>query len=74
MRYVSLDRNPFERYMADGELVDASGKPVMENGAPVVVKKMTLICRMATNMTARLNLKKSTLNILPEIMPVRYTR
>ncbi len=36
---VSLERNPFGRYMADGELVDATGKPVMENGAPVTVKK-----------------------------------
>ena len=36
---VSLERNPFGRYIADGELVDASGKPVLENGAPVVVKK-----------------------------------
>lgn len=36
---VSLERNPFGRYMADGELVDATGKPVIENGAPVIVKK-----------------------------------
>lgn len=36
---VSVSRNPFGRYIADGELVDVSGKPVLENGAPVAVKK-----------------------------------
>jgi cytochrome c oxidase subunit 3 len=36
---VSVTRNPFGRYIADGELVDVNGKPVMENGAPVTVKK-----------------------------------
>lgn len=36
---VSVTRNPFGRYIADGELVDVDGKPIMENGAPVAVKK-----------------------------------
>ncbi|MFN4256955.1 MAG: cytochrome c oxidase subunit 3 [Saprospiraceae bacterium] len=36
---VSVSRNPFGRYIADGELVDVNGKPVLENGAPVSVKK-----------------------------------
>lgn len=36
---VSVSRNPFGRYVADGELVDVNGKPVLENGAPVSVKK-----------------------------------
>lgn len=36
---VSVTRNPFGRYIADGELVDVNGKPVIENGAPVTVKK-----------------------------------
>lgn len=36
---VSVSRNPFGRYVADGELVDADGKPILENGAPVTVKK-----------------------------------
>ncbi|MBL7827405.1 MAG: cytochrome c oxidase subunit 3 [Saprospiraceae bacterium] len=36
---VTVDRNPFGRYVADGELVDVNGKPVIENGAPVTVKK-----------------------------------
>lgn len=37
--HVSLDRNPFGRYVEDGMLVDVQGKPVMENGAPVAIKK-----------------------------------
>ncbi|MBN8682611.1 MAG: cytochrome c oxidase subunit 3 [Chitinophagales bacterium] len=36
---VSLDRNPFGRYLYDGTLVDASGKPIVENGAAVEVKR-----------------------------------
>lgn len=36
---VSVTRNPFGRYIADGVLVDKTGKEVMENGAPVAVKK-----------------------------------
>ena len=36
---VTLDRNPFGRFIADGEMVDVNGKPVLENGAPVTVKK-----------------------------------
>ena len=36
---VSVTRNPFGRYTADGELVDVNGKPVVENGGPVSVKK-----------------------------------
>lgn len=36
---VSVVQNPFGRYIADGELVDADGKPIVENGAPVSVKK-----------------------------------
>jgi cytochrome c oxidase subunit III len=36
---VSVTRNPFGRYLADGVLVDKAGKEVMENGAPVTVKK-----------------------------------
>lgn len=36
---VSVSRNPFGRYIADGELVDVNGKPILENGAPVSVKK-----------------------------------
>jgi cytochrome c oxidase subunit 3 len=35
---VSLNRNPFGRHIADGVIVDASGKEVIENGAPVAVK------------------------------------
>lgn len=36
---VSVTRNPFGRYIADGVLVDETGKEVMENGAPVTVQK-----------------------------------
>jgi cytochrome c oxidase subunit III len=36
---VSVTRNPFGRHTADGEMVDVDGKPVIENGAPVTVKK-----------------------------------
>ncbi len=36
---VSVTRNPFGRYVADGVLVDATGKEVVENGLPVTVKK-----------------------------------
>ena len=36
---VSVTRNPFGRHIADGELVDVNGKPVLENGVPVSVKK-----------------------------------
>jgi cytochrome c oxidase subunit III len=36
---VSVTRNPFGRYTADGELVDANGKTVVENNGPVSVKK-----------------------------------
>ncbi|MCC7298866.1 MAG: cytochrome c oxidase subunit 3 [Bacteroidia bacterium] len=36
---VSLSRNPFGRHIADGVLVDANGKEIVENGAPVAVKK-----------------------------------
>lgn len=36
---VSVTRNPFGRYIADGVLVGADGKEIMENGAPVEVKK-----------------------------------
>ncbi len=36
---VSVTRNPFGRYMADGVLVDKSGKEIMENGSPITVKK-----------------------------------
>jgi len=36
---VSVNRNPFGRFTADGVMVDASGKEIMENGAPVTVKK-----------------------------------
>lgn len=36
---VTLDRNPFGRFVADGVMVDVNGKEVMENGAPVTVKK-----------------------------------
>jgi cytochrome c oxidase subunit III len=36
---VSLERNPFGRYLYDGTLVDASGKPIVENGAVVEVKR-----------------------------------
>ena len=36
---VSVTRNPFGRYVADGVLVDKTGKEVMENGVPVSVKK-----------------------------------
>ncbi|HND86719.1 MAG TPA: cytochrome oxidase subunit III, partial [Saprospiraceae bacterium] len=36
---VSVNRNPFGRYLADGVLVDKSGKEVMQNGAPVTVKQ-----------------------------------
>jgi cytochrome c oxidase subunit III len=35
---VSLNRNPFGRHIADGVMVDAGGKEVLENGAPVAVK------------------------------------
>jgi cytochrome c oxidase subunit 3 len=36
---VTVSRNPFGRYIADGILVDANGKEIIENGAPVAVKK-----------------------------------
>jgi cytochrome c oxidase subunit 3 len=36
---VSVTRNPFGRYVADGIMVDESGKEIMENGAPTEVKK-----------------------------------
>ncbi len=36
---VSVTRNPFGRYIAEGVLVDETGKEVMENGAPVTVRK-----------------------------------
>jgi len=36
---VTLDRNPFGRFVADGVMVDVNGKEVLENGAPVTVKK-----------------------------------
>jgi cytochrome c oxidase subunit III len=37
---VSVTRNPFGRYIADGVLVDAKGNPVLDtNGAPTEVKK-----------------------------------
>ncbi len=36
---VSVTRNPFGRYIADGVIVGADGKEVMENGAPLEVKK-----------------------------------
>ena len=36
---VSVTRNPFGRYIADGVMVDKSGKEIMENCAPVAVKK-----------------------------------
>jgi cytochrome c oxidase subunit 3 len=36
---VSVTRNPFGRFIADGEMVDVNGKPIVENGAPVTVKK-----------------------------------
>jgi len=36
---VSVQRNPFGRHIADGVMVDVNGKEVMENGAPVAVKK-----------------------------------
>lgn len=36
---VSVTRNPFGRYIADGVLVDENGKDIIENGAPVEVKK-----------------------------------
>jgi cytochrome c oxidase subunit III len=36
---VTVSRNPFGRYVADGILVDANGKEVLENGAPIAVKK-----------------------------------
>lgn len=37
---VSVTRNPFGRYIADGILVDAKGNPVLDaNGAPTEVKK-----------------------------------
>jgi cytochrome c oxidase subunit 3 len=35
---VSLNQNPFGRHIADGVMVDAGGKEVLENGAPVTVK------------------------------------
>jgi cytochrome c oxidase subunit 3 len=35
---VSLNRNPFGRHIADGVMVDASGKEVLGNGAPVTFK------------------------------------
>ncbi len=37
---VSVTRNPFGRYIADGVLVDVKGNPVLDaNGAPTEVKK-----------------------------------
>jgi cytochrome c oxidase subunit 3 len=36
---VSVTRNPFGRHIADGVMVDANGKEIMENGAAVTVKK-----------------------------------
>lgn len=36
---VSVTRNPFGRYLADGVLVDKDGKDILANGAPVTVKK-----------------------------------
>jgi len=36
---VSVNRNPFGRFTADGVMVDANGKEIIENGAPVTVKK-----------------------------------
>jgi cytochrome c oxidase subunit 3 len=36
---VAVNRNPFGRFIADGVMVDAEGKEIMENGAPVTVKK-----------------------------------
>lgn len=36
---VSVNRNPFGRYIADGVMVDENGKEVLENGSPVNVKK-----------------------------------
>jgi len=36
---VTLNRNPFGRFVADGVMVDVNGKEVLENGAPVTVKK-----------------------------------
>lgn len=36
---VSVNRNPFGRFTADGVMVDANGKEIIENGAPVNVKK-----------------------------------
>ena len=36
---VSVNRNPFGRFTADGVMVDANGKEIIENGAPINVKK-----------------------------------
>lgn len=36
---VTVNRNPFGRFIADGVMVDVNGKEVMENGAPIAVKK-----------------------------------
>lgn len=35
---VSVNRNPFGRFTADGVMVDANGKEIIENGAPINVK------------------------------------
>jgi cytochrome c oxidase subunit 3 len=36
---VSVNRNPFGRFTADGVMVDVNGKEIIENGAPLAVKK-----------------------------------
>jgi cytochrome c oxidase subunit III len=36
---VSVTRNPFGRYMNDGEIVDVHGKPILKDDAPEIVKK-----------------------------------
>ncbi len=36
---VTVNRNPFGRFTADGVMVDVNGKEIIENGAPLAVKK-----------------------------------
>lgn len=36
---VSVTRNPFGRHIADGVMVGADGKEIVENGAPLAIKK-----------------------------------